>query len=93
MQVSPGGPYLISFRSIVPRHDESSESAGAVCFSCVPYRVWLDPHGAGLHDSRALFGHRGAQAIEAGIAVQEVDYATLRTRLLADQQVLDLPGV
>jgi hypothetical protein len=31
------------------------------------------------------------QAIENGVAVQDVDYAILRERLLADKQVLDLP--
>ena len=30
-------------------------------------------------------------ALDEGISVQEVDYTKLRTRLLADEQVLDLP--
>ena len=32
-----------------------------------------------------------AQAIDAGVAVQDVDYAKLRERLLADKQVLEKP--
>ena len=32
------------------------------------------------------------QAIDAGCAVQDVDYAKLRERLLADKQVLDWTG-
>ena len=92
VQVSPGGAYLISYRALVPRRDQSANLLVPVCLSCthIAYgSVRMEPVFMILGQSAAT---AAVQAIEAGIAVQEVDYATLRARLLADQQVLDLPN-
>jgi len=47
IQVSPGGPYVISYRSITPKEED-------VKFS---HRLRIDPHGAGLHDSGSECGN------------------------------------
>jgi len=91
VQVSPGGAYLISYRSIVPRRGEAKNLFVPVCVSSshIAYgSIRMEPVFMILGQSAAT---AAVQAIEDGVAVQDVDYAKLRKRLLADKQVLDLP--
>ena len=52
VQVSPGGPYPISYRSIVPKAGECPNLLVPVCLSQLAHRLRLDPHGAGVHGPR-----------------------------------------
>lgn len=92
VQVSPGGPYLISYRSIVPAQGEAANLLVPVCISAshIAYgSIRMEPVFMILGQSAAT---AAVDAIENGAAVQDVDYARLRKRLLADGQVLDLPA-
>lgn len=92
IQVSPGGPYAISYRAIVPRRGEARNLLVPVCLSAshIAYgSIRMEPVFMILGQSAAT---AAMQAIEAGTSVQEVDYGELRTRLAADGQVLDVPA-
>ncbi|MFO0908046.1 MAG: FAD-dependent oxidoreductase [Isosphaeraceae bacterium] len=91
IQVSPHGPYPISYRSIVPRAEECTNLLVPVCLSSshIAYgSIRMEPVFFILGQSAAA----AAQiAIEKGGSVQAVDYAALKPKLLALGQVLDLP--
>jgi hypothetical protein len=92
VQVSPGGAYLIGYRALVPKRGEARNLLVPVCLSAshIAYgSIRMEPVFMILGQSAAT---AAVQAIEAGVDVQDVDYARLRARLLADQQVLDLPA-
>jgi len=92
VQVSPGGPYLISYRSIVPAQGEATNLLVPVCISAshIAYgSIRMEPVFMVLGQSAAT---AAVNAIENGVAIQNVDYGCLRKRLLADGQVLDLPA-
>jgi hypothetical protein len=83
------GPYPVSFRSIIPKAAECqnllvpvSLSASHVAFGSIR----MEPVFMILGQSA---GTAAALAIEGKTAVQELDYAKLRERLLADGQVLE----
>jgi len=91
VQVSPGGPYLISYKSIVPKKSECENLFVPVCLSSshIAYgSIRMEP-------VFMILGHSAAAAaviaIDKKLAVQDVDYDELRTKLLSEQQVLDLP--
>jgi len=91
IQVSPGGAYLISYRSIVPKKSEVKNLLVPVCLSAshIAYgSIRMEPVFMILGQSAAT---AAAIAIEDAVDVQQVDYAKLRKRLLADGQILDLP--
>jgi hypothetical protein len=91
VQVSPGGPYLIGYRSIVPKRGEAENLFVPVCLSAshAAYgSIRMEPVFMILGQSAAT---AAAMAIDRGIAVQDVKYPNLKERLLADGQVLDLP--
>ncbi|HUV12786.1 MAG TPA: FAD-dependent oxidoreductase [Acidobacteriota bacterium] len=91
VQVSPGGPYLISYRSITPRKGDNKNLLVPICVSAshIAYgSVRMEPVFMILGQSAAT---AAVQAIEQGVAVQDVDFGGLRKRLLEDGQVLDLP--
>ena len=78
VQVSPVVAYLISYRAIVPRRDQTENLLVPVCLSCshIAYgSIRMEPVFMVLGQSAAT---AAVQAIEAGVAVQDVDYATLR---------------
>jgi hypothetical protein len=84
-------PYGISYRSIVPAPDECDNLFVPVALSAshIAYgSIRMEPVFMILAQSAAT---AVAMAIEAGSSVQAVDYAKLRERLLADQQVLTWP--
>lgn len=92
IQVSPGGPYIISYRSLVPKRGEVENLLVPVCISSSHIAfgsIRMEPVFMVLGQSAAT---AASLAIDEGIAVQAVDYAKLRERLLADKQVLDLPS-
>jgi hypothetical protein len=92
IQVSPGGPYAISYRAIVPKKGEASNLLVPVCLSSshIAYgSIRMEPVFMILGQDAAT---AAVLAIDAQTSVQDVPYATLRERLLADGQVLDLPA-
>ncbi len=91
IQVSPGGPYVISYRSIIPREEECRNLfvPAAVSSSHIAFgSIRMEPVFMILGQSCAT---AASIAIEEGYDVQEVPYDTLREQLLAQGQVLDLP--
>ncbi|HVJ69289.1 MAG TPA: FAD-dependent oxidoreductase [Caulifigura sp.] len=91
IQVSPGGPYLISYKSIVPKKGECENLFVPVCLSSshIAYgSIRMEPVFMILGQSAAA---AAVIAIDNNQAVQGVDYAQLRKRLLDEKQVLDLP--
>ena len=91
VQVSPGGPYVVAYRSIVPEKGEAENLLVPVCVSSSHIAfgsIRMEPVFMILGQSAAT---AAVMALEKGIAVQDLPYAELRTRLIADGQVLDLP--
>jgi hypothetical protein len=89
VQVSPGGPYRISYRSLVPKKGECPNLLVPVCLSSshIAYgSIRMEPVFFVLGQSAAT---AAVLAIDANCALQMVDYAKLRARLLADKQVLE----
>jgi hypothetical protein len=92
IQVNPGGPYPISYRAIVPKTGEIENLFVPVALSAshIAYgSIRMEPVFMILGQSAAT---AAAMAIDAAVPVQNVDYAKLRDRLLADRQVLDYKG-
>ncbi len=89
VQESPGGPYKISYKSIVPKTGECPNLLVPVCLSCshIAYgSIRMEPVFMVLGQSAAT---AAALAIDSRVGVQQVNYAKLRERLLADGQVLE----
>ena len=82
-------PYPVSYRSIRPKATECSNLLVPVCLSAshIAYgSIRMEPVFMVLGQSAAI---AAVQAMEQGVGVQEIDYAKLEARLLADGQVLD----
>ena len=91
VQEDPRGPYRISYRSIVPKIGECENLLVPVCVSSSHIAfgsIRMEPVFMILGQSAAT---AAALALADGVAVQKVDYDKLRTRLLADKQILDAP--
>jgi hypothetical protein len=91
VQVSPGGAYQISYKSIVPKVGECPNLLVPVCVasSHIAYgSIRMEPVFMVLGQSAAT---AAVLAIDDRVDVQKVDYAKLKERLLKDKQVLDLP--
>jgi len=91
IQVSPGGPYLISYRSIIPAKDQISNLAVPAALSSTHIAfgsIRMEPVFMILGQSAAT---AAVLAMESKIALQSLPYAKLRERMLQDGQVLDLP--
>ncbi len=92
VQVSPGGPYPIDYGAIVPKKAECENLLVPVCVSCSHIAfgsIRMEPVFMVLGQSAAT---AACQAIDAEKAVQDIDYETLRKRLLDDKQVLEYLG-
>ena len=92
IQVSPGGAYMISYLSMVPKKGEASNLIVPVALSSshISYgSIRMEPVFMVLGQSSAT---AAVFAIEEKIDVQSVDYAKLRPRLLKDGQVLESAG-
>ncbi|HYE99331.1 MAG TPA: FAD-dependent oxidoreductase, partial [Planctomycetota bacterium] len=89
IQVSPGGPYKISYRAIRPKPGECANLLVPVCLSAshIAYgSIRMEPVFMILGQSAAT---AAAFAIDDAVEVQKVPYEKLRARLLADKQVLE----
>jgi hypothetical protein len=89
VEVGVKGPYGVSYRSLTPKAEECENLLVPVCLSAthIAYgSIRMEPVFMILGQSAAT---AAALAIEAKAPVQKVDYAKLKTRLLADKQVLE----
>ena len=92
VEVGGFSPYPISYRSIVPKAKECSNLLVPVCLSASHMAfgsIRMEPVFMVVGQSAAT---AAAHAIEEKVAVQEIDFARLRERLLADKQVLEWTG-
>jgi hypothetical protein len=83
-------PYPISYRSIVSRKDECENLLVPVCVSATHIAfgsIRMEPVFMVLGQSAAT---AACQAIDQQKAVQDIDYSTLKERLLTDKQVLEI---
>ena len=84
------GPFGIDYGAIVPKRGECANLFVPVCLSASHMAfgsIRMEPVFFALGQAA---GTAAAQAIDAGCAVQELPYAPLRKRLLADGQVLEV---
>jgi hypothetical protein len=90
VQVNPGGPYPIDYGAIIPKQADC-ENLFVVCAvssSHIAYgSIRMEPVFMILGQSAVT---AAAYAIDARVAVQDIDYAKLRKRLLVDGQVLSV---
>jgi hypothetical protein len=89
VQVGGFPPYPVSYRAIVPVKEECENLIVPVCLSAshIAYgSIRMEPVFMVLGQSAAT---AAACAIDDKVAVQDVDYAKLRARLLKDGQVLE----
>lgn len=92
VQVGGFPPYPISYLSIVPKKGEASNLLVPVCLSAthIAYgSIRMEPVFMVLGQSAAT---AAVMAIDGKVSVQDLDYAKLRQRLLADKQVLEAPA-
>ncbi|MBT7536774.1 MAG: FAD-dependent oxidoreductase, partial [Verrucomicrobia bacterium] len=98
--VEVGGfpPYPISFRSMIPRRSEAENLLVPICLSASHMAfgsIRMEPVFMVLGQSAAT---AACMALDAKVPVQEVHYSELKTRLEADDQILnygqtDLDGI
>lgn len=89
VQVHPLKPYPISYQSIVPREEECSNLLVTFCLGATHIAfgsIRMEPVFMVLSQSAAV---AAAMAVERDLAVQEVEYATLRRALDEAGQVLE----
>jgi hypothetical protein len=87
--VPTGGPYEIAYGSLVPQRGQCDNLLVPVCVSSSHIAfgsIRMEPVFMILAQSAAT---AAALAIDAGQSVQDVPYAKLRERLVADGQVLE----
>jgi len=85
-------PYRISYRSIRPKKEHCENLLVPVCLAAshIAYgSIRMEPVFMVLGQSAAT---AACQAIDANKAVQDIDYAALKERLLSDGQVLEWTG-
>lgn len=88
VQVSPSGPYPVSYRALTPRKAECENLLVPVCISSshIAYgSARMEPVFMVLGESAA---YAACLAIETGKPVQDIDYPTLRKKLLEAKQTL-----
>ncbi|HAV63244.1 MAG TPA: FAD-dependent oxidoreductase, partial [Verrucomicrobiales bacterium] len=93
VQVGGFPPFPISYRSLTPARNECENLLVPVCLSASHIAfgsIRMEPVFMVLGQSAAT---AAALAIDANVTVQEVGYAQLRERLLADGQILESPTV
>ncbi|MCA9036644.1 MAG: FAD-dependent oxidoreductase [Planctomycetaceae bacterium] len=92
IQVSPGGPYLISYRSIIPAKGQAINLTVPVCLSATHAAygsIRMEPVFMILGQSAAT---AAVLAAKNNVTLQELPPNVLKEALLADGQVLDLPA-
>lgn len=90
IQVNPGGPYPISFQSIVPKQKECSNLLVPVCISSSHIAfgsIRMEPVFMILGQSAAT---AAVLAMEERVDVQSLEYDLLEKKLRADGQILEL---
>jgi hypothetical protein len=90
VEVSPGGPYPISYRAIIPKKTEARNLLVPVCLSSshIAYgSIRMEPVFMILGQSAA---NAACLAIEQKKAVQDIDMEALRDRLVKAGQVLEV---
>ncbi|MGD8427079.1 MAG: FAD-dependent oxidoreductase [Balneolaceae bacterium] len=91
LEYTPGGPYAISYRSLIPRREECANllvccngvSASHISFGSIR----MEPVFMVLAQSA---GNAADIALETGSRVQDIPYQKLRNRLLGEGQKLDI---
>lgn len=89
IQVNPGAPYAIDYGAIIPNKSECENLlvVCAVSSSHIAYgSIRMEPVFMILGQSAAT---AAAHAIDARVAVQDIEFSKLQERLLADGQVLE----
>ncbi len=89
VQVGGFPPYRIAFRSIRPKEEQCGNLLVPVCLAAshIAYgSIRMEPVFMVLAQSAAT---AACQAIDEQVSVQRIDYSKLKSRLVADQQVLD----
>ncbi len=92
VQVGGFSPYPVSYRSIVPRARQCRNLLVPVCLSAshIAYgSIRMEPVFMVLGQSA---GTAAVEAIKQKTAVQKIDYARLRERLVTDGQILEWSG-
>ena len=90
--VSTKGPYAIAYGALTPKKSQCENLLVPVCVSSshIAYgSIRMEPVFMILGQSAAT---AAVLAIDQNLAVQDVPYAALRARLLADGQVLEAPA-
>ena len=90
--VRTNGPYRIAYRSLAPKQKECGNLLVPVCVSSSHIAfgsIRMEPVFMILGQSAAT---AAVMAIDADIPVQQVPYARLRVKLLADGQILEATG-
>ncbi|MDO5565066.1 MAG: FAD-dependent oxidoreductase [Planctomycetia bacterium] len=89
VEVGTGGPYPIDYGAIVPKKNQCENLAVPVCVSCTHIAfgsIRMEPVFMLLGQSAAT---AAVLSLEKEVALQDLDYATLKKRLLADKQILE----
>jgi hypothetical protein len=89
VQVSPSGPYPVSYRALTPKKEQCENLLVPVCFSSshIAYgSARMEPVFMVLGESAA---YAACAAIDGRGAVQDIDYAALRKKLVEAKQVLE----
>ena len=89
IQVNPGGPYVISYDSIVPKKVECENLLVPVCVSSSHVAfgsIRMEPVFMILGQSAAT---AAVYALEDELSVQDVPYKKLRDKLIEDGQILE----
>lgn len=92
VQVSPRGAYAISARALLPKAEQCENLIVPVCLSSshMAYgSIRMEPVFMILGQSAATMC---CLSLDANQTLHQVPYETLRKKLLADRQVLDLPN-
>lgn len=92
VQVNPGGPYPISYRSLVPKRCECTNLLVPVCISSAHIAfgsIRMEPVFMILGHSAAT---AASLALEENLDVQDVDYLMLHQELLGENQSLAVPA-
>ena len=86
-----GYPYHVPYRAITPKANECANLLVPVALSCTHVgmaSIRVEPTWMALGQSAGI---AAALCAKRNVAVQDLPYAVLRDRLLAQKQVLDLP--
>ena len=88
-----GYAYHVPYRAILPKSEQCENLLVPVALSCTHVGISsLRIEGAWMVIGQAA-GIAAALAADQGVRVQDLEYAQLRARLLAQKQVLELPAV